>query len=1023
MSANLKYMPLAFLLALFSSAGAQKISPELEQIFSQVPPDSAITVLVRPALEVEIYKLENELLRKKATRKERHRRVIGELKRKSAAAQAGLRIDLEAGRLAGRVRSYRPFWITNLVAVTAPAGKIRELAAREDVAEILENRPVILQAAKKKKNRPAPAAEADATSVAGSTAPAPVQPIPADEPFVFNWGLRRIMAHKLWEKGLTGKGILVATIDSGVDGEHPALRDKWRGANGATVGESWYDPWKGGSFPVDDDPSFGPTHGTHVMGCLVGQDGPDTTGVAPDAQWIAANGFEYLNGNVQGPTNTILDCFEWVADPDRDPETIDDVPDILNLSWAMQNNYGCKDEFDDAINNLKSLGVTVIMATGNNDPSGKMGIPAAKPEFFAVGAVDDKDLLASFSNKGPSLCDNITIKPDVVAPGTAILSPQGSLAGGGYKTIQGTSFASPMVAGIAALLKQFNPELTPDQITGAIRGSAEDLGPPGPDNEYGWGIVNAEAALSLVEQNYGPASMPSFAIAKIQLTAGGDDLIAPGEQARVVLHLTAIGGSAAAVSARVTSNSPDVTVNTGFASFGYIASGGEASNSQAPFVLTFAREIPQNVIRTFSLQVTSGGLSRTVSFALSVGGVPEAPRRGMAGHNIGKAGLSLTNYGVIGTDGDEGGGFRYPYSGASSTDHLFQGALLIARGPLQVSDAAYNEETRGFDLFFDQDFSPIQGGNIQVLEPGIYADQEIFGAFADNRAEKPLEVNIYQTSYAWSAAEDDDYVIVEYTLERSESSELSSLYLAQHMDWDVGRGTNPGNDDLVGFDSGLSLAYMFDNSSNTYVGHALLTQQVAGFRAINYQRDVADGLTEAEKFSYMTSGAADTAVSDADDWSELLSAGPVRLKPGRKVVVAFAVAGGGSLNQLRTHVGAARVRYREIAEQKEIDLDPPQITAEPHPDADMSLDSYTIQAEITDRSELDRIILYWRLGDTGRFSGVETMSPADGLPDAYEALIPAQSLGQKIEYYIPGAHLRKFSASGWWIPSLRSSAR
>jgi len=404
MPANLKYMPLAFLLALFSSAGAQKISPELEEIFSQVPPDSAITVLVRPALEVEIYKLENELLRKKATRGERHRRVIGELKRKSAAAQAGLRIDLEAGRLAGRVRSYRPFWITNLVAVTAPAGKIRELAAREDVAEILENRPVILQAAKKKKNRPAPAAEADATSVAGSTAPAPVQPIPADEPFVFNWGLRRIMAHKLWEKGLTGKGILVATIDSGVDGEHPALRDKWRGANGATVGESWYDPWKGGSFPVDDDPSFGPTHGTHVMGCLVGQDGPDTTGVAPDAQWIAANGFEYLNGNVQGPTNTILDCMEWVADPDRDPETIDDVPDILNLSWAMPNSHGCKDDFDDAINNLKSLEVTVIMAAGNHD--GRMGIPAAKPEFFAVGAVDDGDSLASFSNIGPSICDD-----------------------------------------------------------------------------------------------------------------------------------------------------------------------------------------------------------------------------------------------------------------------------------------------------------------------------------------------------------------------------------------------------------------------------------------------------------------------------------------------------------------------------------------------------------------------------------------------------------------------------------------
>ena len=988
MPLRLKYMPLVFVLSLFSTAGAQKISPELEESLSRTPPDSAITVLVRPALEVEIYRLENELLRKKASRAERHRRIIGELKRKSAESQIDLRASLENERLAGRVRKYRPFWITNLVAVTAPAEVIRTIAAREDVAEIIDNRSIELQAAKKKKTRPAVAA-ADATSVAGTAT------LSADGK-IFNWGLQRIMAHKLWERGLTGRGILLATIDSGVDGAHPALRDKWRGANGATPGESWYDPWNGGSFPVDDDPEKGPTHGTHVTGCLVGQDGADTTGVAPDAQWIAANGFEFVSGRIQGYTDIIIDCFEWVADPDRDPETIDDVPDVLNLSWVMPNSEGCASTFDEAINNIKSLGVTVILAAGNYD--GKMGIPAAKPEFFAVGAVAENDSLASFSNTGPSICDNRTIKPDVVAPGVGILSPQGSLVGGGYSAVSGTSFSAPLVAGLAALLKQYNPELTPDEITEAIRGSATDLGPSEPDNEYGWGIVNADSALSLVA----PATSPHFSITSIVVTAGDDNLIAPGEQARVVLSLINNGGDAAGVTATVTSNSPDVAVNSGFVSFGDMVTGGEASNSQSPFVLAFSPLVPDTVTRTFFLQVTSGSLVRTVSFALNVGGTPEPLIKGMAGHTVGKAGLSLTNYGVIGTDSYAGGGFQYPYTGASSPDHLYQGAVLIATGPDSVSDADYNELSKGYSVEFDQDFTPIKGGNVQVLNPGVYSDQEIIAAYADSEAANPLGVRVYQTSYAWSAQADDDYVIVEYTLWGPEDSELDEVFMAQHLDWDVGTWLSSGDDDVVGFESDLGLAYMYDGVSNTYVGHILLTQQVAGFRAINFMKEVSDGFTGAEKYSSMTSGVGDTLTGTADDWSELLSTGPLKLKPGREVVVAYALAGGGTLDQLRSHAAAAQERYREIAEQKSIDLAAPSIAGDPPADVGVSLEFYPIQALVTEETELDEVRLYWRLGGTGAFTRVVLTEPA-AQPGIFEGQIPGQSPGRVIEYYLAAA--------------------
>ncbi|HUU26680.1 MAG TPA: S8 family serine peptidase [archaeon] len=882
------------------AADAGKLAPELEQVLSQAPPDSEITVLVRPALEVEINALEKELSRRRASRAERHRRVIVELKRKSKASQAGLLAELEAGRVLGQVWEYRSFWITNLVAVTATIECIRKLAARQDVAGILENKTVNVLPLKDGNGSPA---DIDSLSISARLASASKK---------FNWALQRINVRRLWERGITGRGVLVAIIDTGVDGNHPALRDKWRGANGFPVSRSWFDVWKEHThFPVDHE-----NHGTSVMGCLVGQDGADTTGVAPDAQWIAAcysASVDTVNQEkterIEHKTETkILECFEWTADPDGDPETVDDVPDVLGNSWIFSEADGCFDTFDEAVNNLKALDVIVIFAAGNDGPN--MGVPAAKPEFFAVGALTQNDYLAFFSGRGPSFCDRVTIKPDLVAPGVNILVPQDLNYGASYRYADGTSLSAPLVAGVAALLRQCNPELNPDEIIRTIRSSAIDMGPPGPDNAYGWGLVDAEAAFNLLK----PSTSPNLLIGRIEITAGWDELISPGEQARIILHLTNTGVEANAVTAELVSNSADVTVISGMASFGDIGPHKQASNSLTPFLLAFSSQIPENVTSTFSLRLATGELIRTLSFNLKVVGVMEPPEKGVAFHSVGKVGLLLTNYGVIGSDSDNGGGFQYPYTGSVSPDHLYRGSLLIATGPATVSDATFNEYTRNDNVSFDSDFSPVAGGNIQVFIPGRFADLEVTGAFTDNLAANPLGVAVYQRSYAWSAEADDDYVIVEYAFSLVVGLEaLTGIYLAQHLDWDVGTGYARGDNDLVGFDTELRLAYMYDNVSNAYVGHALLTHPVAGFRAINYQQDISDGFTGEEKFSFMTSGIDDTLIGVPDDWSELLSAGPLTLSSDREVFAAFALAGGGSLKELRANTRAAYARYQEIS--------------------------------------------------------------------------------------------------------------
>ncbi|MEA1996507.1 MAG: dockerin type I repeat-containing protein, partial [Gemmatimonadota bacterium] len=286
-----------------------------------------------------------------------------------------------------------------------------------------------------------------------------------------------------------------------------------------------------------------------------------------------------------------------------------------------------------------------------------------------------------------------------------------------------------------------------------------------------------------------------------------------------------------------------------------------------------------------------------------------------------------------------------------------------------------------------------------VLLPGDIADQEITGAFADSRADNPLGITVHQRSYAYAAEDDNDYVIVEYTLTGPEDRDLDSVFVAQHLDWDV-RST--ASDDMVGFDTGLALAYMYDTGRNMYVGHALLTQKVAGFKALSFSDDIMDGFKEEEKYAAMTQGVGDTLFTAAKDWSELLSAGPVSLVPEKEVIVAFAVVAGGSLDEITTHAGRAVERFREILEAKEIDITPPQIAVQAYPDTVSEIQAYAIRAAVTDESDLGEVGLYWRVAGAGA-GWAKTVMEHEAPGDTFQAAIPGQAAGAIVEYYIQAA--------------------
>ena len=305
------------------------------------------------------------------------------------------------------------------------------------------------------------------------------------------WNLDEIRASDLWAMGYIGQGIVVANMDSGVDINHPDLASTWRGGS-----NSWYDVH--GQHPVTPFDAAGSTtgHGTRSMGLMVAGDASGfALGVAPGARWIAVKVWDDA-GNATISSFSL--GFQWLLDPDGNPST-DDVPHVINNSWGFDEQAGsCDTVFQADLQVLQVAGIAVVFSAGNSGTQGPASdvSPANNPEGHGVGAVNNTLSVSSFSSRGPSSCDG-TIFPELVAPGEQVWT--NDVGGGGTPSITqavGTSFAAPHVAGaMAALLSAF-PEASTPHLRSALIQSAQDLGPPGPDNDYGNGLIDMLAAYN-----------------------------------------------------------------------------------------------------------------------------------------------------------------------------------------------------------------------------------------------------------------------------------------------------------------------------------------------------------------------------------------------------------------------------------------------------------------------------------------------------------------------------------------------
>ncbi|MFH1278066.1 MAG: S8 family serine peptidase [Candidatus Eisenbacteria bacterium] len=475
-------------------AFAGTIHPGLEARMEVLREGEPISAIVHMTEQAPIEQLNMQLKAERSSLRDRHQIVIEAL-HAASRSQDLLREYLDQARTDGRVLGYTSYWISNMLVVYAPKEEIFEIAARADVDYVEPNFTVSLIEPVRR-----PLGNADMGEEAPLIRGIGITP-----------GLTAIRAPEVWNTlGYDGAGTLIGSFDTGVDGSHPALASRWRGLH-APWQECWLDVLGNGTtFPTDN---YG--HGTHTTGTMTGLAPDDTIGVAPGAEWIACNPID--QGVGAEFDNDVINCFQWFADPDGDPFTNDDVPDVVQNSWRINEGFGggytdCDSRWWAAMDNCEASGVVLCFSAGNEGGSGAqtIGSPADRAttltNAFSIGAVDATNYgwpypIAYFSSRGPSGCvapaEN-KIKPEVCAPGVDVYS---SVPGGGYQGgWDGTSMSGPHVAGTVALMRQANPDLDVDTIKEILMDTARDEGSAGEDNTYGHGFIDAyEAVLSAVQ--------------------------------------------------------------------------------------------------------------------------------------------------------------------------------------------------------------------------------------------------------------------------------------------------------------------------------------------------------------------------------------------------------------------------------------------------------------------------------------------------------------------------------------------
>jgi subtilisin family serine protease len=678
----------------------------------------------------------------------------------------------------------------------------------------------------------------------------------------------RIQADQAWNlvKGETGN-VLIAVVDDGADLDHEDLAANLWVNPGEIPGNGIDDDMNGYGDDVsgwnfwdnngDANPGGTNSHGTHTSGTAAGVT-DNATGVA-SISWNV----KFLPVNCGEPSSTSIPFgYEGIV------YAASMGADIISCSWGG----GSGSQFgQEAVNFAMSNGSLVIAAAGNDgmDLDFTPHYPSSYPGVLSVGASSsNSEVKAGFSNYGYSI--------DLFAPGVNILS---TTPNNTYTAFQGTSMATPLVAGVAALVKTLHPTWTAEQVREQVRVTAEDIdwANPGFEMKMGKGRVNAFLAAA-------NTTLPSVRIREYSFTdSGGDGDVNSGDtinlQIEFINYLTAVSGLGVSLS------TPDTNIQV-IQGTGSISALATFQTELLDFQFVVKDTAPEGLRIPLVTDLSAGVYSDRDVIFLELN-----PRKVFIFDN-GDLRTAITvdgNFGWLDFEGSMGAGFEI-----DGENWLYEGGLMLGTGAHNVSDCIRGDDPMVQDHDFLATSALVEGTPVGPANVAAFVDLD------DSQAADPAGIYV-----SWEADFDitafpgiSKGIALIYTFRNTTSDTFDYMHTGLFMDWNL----NANSQDFVGIDSTRKLIYVMDNptSPTKIAAIKLLSNQVPfGLRGIDNSVDLDDGFSNSEKWDFMTGGIQNGSLGPADV-STMLTAGPIRLGPNKIITLGYWVYGASSITEMNS---------------------------------------------------------------------------------------------------------------------------
>ena len=707
------------------------------------------------------------------------------------------------------------------------------------------------------------------------------------------WHLERIKAFDAWDKVRADNTLVIAITDTGIEREHPDLKEAiWQNPGETGDGKEsngidddnngFVDDWWGYDFAgtdgksPDNDPSVELNdHGVHVAGiaAATGNNDIGVAGVGFGAQlMIIKIGDGKAQPSLPGGFDGILYAAAMGAD-------------VINCSWGAPRSSLAEQEVIDLV--VLELGILVVAAAGN-DANEALRYPAGYDHVLSVAATTSSDRKWSGSN--------YSFHMDISAPGAGIYSTSNN---SGYKYDNGTSMAAPMVSSAAGLLLKQNPTLTPEQLTQILRATTDNIDlAAGLEfaGKLGAGRLNLDKAVN--NSSLTSAKMLEYEIED----ESGDGILDPGE--RVLLRLT-VKNVLAPSNGVTTSLQPvepeSLPIENSLVDFGALATGGTAVSSGESFAFTVPEGAQPDSRIVLKVVTTTEEDSRPNNdyIVLPVYSTYATTQL----HNIAVTFNSVGNLAYNGMNREQGIGFYYGSAGSL----LFHGGLMVGNSPTSVVDVVRRGPTsegtdNGFRIIEPYRLTRSPDNSVETGE-----------ALFDDRLEK-IGVEVAMTTYEFK--DDPNYVLVRYDVTNTSGVQIDNLHCGLYLDWDLQLN---GLDDRASWDEDLNLGVVQNrNNSDILIGTTLLSDQSPDYYALdNLTEGVRSDFPDSAKWRMLSNGVSRPITPQDIDVGMVIGGGPVSIEPGKSESFGFGFIVAEDLAALREATGRAQTRYSGISSTPE----------------------------------------------------------------------------------------------------------